>query len=184
MSRSSTWKFAVVAIGLLAIGADEPKETVSVKGIKFDIPKTWKTGKPATAMRVAQFKVDPAEGDTEPAELVLFAFKGGGGSVKDNLVRWQAQFQDKDGKPPEITTEVRKGKNAEVTFAAASGRYVAAVTPGSSEKYDKLNWGLLGAIVQTPDTGFYFKLIGPEKTLKANKPAFDALIKSIAVGDE
>ena len=71
-----------------------------------------------------------------------------------------------------------------MTFAETAGRYVAAVTPGSPEKNDKPDWRLLGAIVQTADTGYYFKMVGPEKTMKAAKPAFEAMIKSIAVAKD
>jgi hypothetical protein len=182
MTFTKRFSFAAIAVGLLLLGADDATETITAKGISFAIPKTWKAGEPSSAMRLAQIKVGPEKGDDEPAELVLFAFPGGGGSVEANLARWKTQFEGKDGKPPEITTDKRKGKNVDVTFAETSGRYVAAVKPGSPEKFDKTDWRLLGAIVQTDDTGYYFKLIGPEKTVKAAKPAFEAMIKSISTG--
>lgn len=184
MTRKALPKLVLVAVAALAIAADDATQKVNVGGISFDAPKAWKASKPSSSMRLTQFKIDPAEGDTEPAELVLFAFKGGGGTVRANLERWQAQFVDKDGNPPEMATETRKSKSGDVTFAETSGRYVAAMTPGSPEKFDKGNWRLLGAIVQTPSTGYYFKMVGPDKTMKAAKPAVEALIKSIEVEKE
>jgi hypothetical protein len=177
--RASLALTAIVA--LAAMGADDAVETHNVQGVKFDAPKSWKSGKPSSQMRLAQFKVGPEKGDEDAAELVLFAFPGGGGPVQANLDRWAQQFEGKDGNAVKIKTDTRKGKNTEVTYAEASGRYVAAVTPGGQEKFDKPGWMLLGAIVQTDDTGYFFKMVGPEKTMTAAKPAFEALIKSIAV---
>lgn len=172
---------AVMTLGFSLTGADDPTETVNVKGMTFEVPKTWKSGKPSSSMRLAQYKIGPEKGDDEAAELVLFAFPGGGGTVDANLARWKSQFEGKDGKAPELKTETRKGKNVDVTFAETSGRYVAAVTPGAAEKFDKTDWSLLGAIVQTDNTGYYFKLIGPAKTVKAAKPGFEAMMKSMKV---
>ena len=183
MPRSTPRRFAALALALVALGADDPAQTVKVRGVAFDVPSTWKRAESSSAMRAAQFKVPPVEGDTDSAELVLFVFPGGGGTVQQNLDRWQAQFEGKDGKPPEIVTEKRKGKNIDVTFAEAGGRYIAAVMPGRPEKYDKPGYRLLGAIAQNPTNGYYFKMVGPDKTMKAARPAFDALIKSISLGE-
>jgi hypothetical protein len=174
--------FGVVALALVALGADEKKtQTISARGLTFQAPASWKSSPPSNTMRLAQFKVDPAEGDKGSAELVVFVFPGGAGSVEANLDRWQQQFQDENGRPPKITTEKRKGKNVDVIFVETAGRYVAAVTPGSREKNDKPNYRLLGAIVQTPGAAYYLKMVGPDKTMTKAKPAFDDLIKSIEV---
>ncbi len=135
-------------------------------------------------MRLAQLKAEPVEGDKDPAELVITAIRGGGGGVEANVARWKSQFQDSNGNPPEIVSEKRKGKNVDVTFVETSGRYVAAVMPGRAEKYDKPNWMLLGVIVQGGETGYFFKMVGPEKTIKAAKPDFEAMIKTIATEEK
>ena len=184
MTRAKFFPLAAIAVGFLLLGADDTTETIKVRGISFEIPKTWKSVKPSSAMRLTQIKVGPEKGDTEAAELVLFAFPGGGGTVDANLARWKLQFEGKDGNAPEIITDTRKGKNVEVTFAETSGRFVAAVTPGAAEKFDKSDWRLLGAIVQSNDTGYYFKMVGPDKTMKAAKPAFEAMIKSMSLAKD
>ena len=172
----------VVALALAALGADDEKpQTIAARGLTFQAPAAWKSSRPTSQMRLAQLKVDPVAGDKDPAELVVFAFPGGAGSVDANIQRWQQQFQDDSGRPPRITTEKRRGKNVDVTFAEAAGRYVAAVQPGSPEKFDKPNYRLLGAIVQTPEVAYFLKMVGPDKTMTKAKPAFDELIKSIEV---
>lgn len=175
---------AAFALVFALSGADDPTQTIIARGITFDVPKDWKSSKPSSTMRLAQLQVGPAKGDDEPAELVLFAFAGGGGSVEANLARWKSQFEGSDGKAPEMKTDTRKGKNVDVTYAETGGRYVAAMTPGAPAKNNKPDWRLLGAIVQSGDTGYYFKMVGPEKTVKAAKPAFDAMIKTIAVAKD
>ena len=57
-------------------------------------------------------------------------------------------------------------------------------TPGSSKVLDKPNFRLLGAIVQTGTTGYFLKMIGPDKTMIAARPGFDQLIASIKVSEE
>jgi hypothetical protein len=182
-------KFAVVlstailtTLGSVSIrGQDEKAQTIRARGITFEIAKTWKHATPTKQMRLAEIKIDPVEGDKESAELVLFAFPGGAGTVEANLKRWSDQFMDENGRAAKIESAKRTGKNVDVIVAEASGRYVAALAPGSAEKYDKADYRLLGAIVTTSDAGYYFKLVGPDATVKAAKPAFEAMVKSIEV---
>jgi len=133
-------------------------------------------------MRRAQLSVEPAAGDDAPAELVVFAFPGGGGGVEANVKRWQEQFRDESGRPPKVESKVVKGKNVDVTRVETSGRYVAPVVPGSPETHNKPNYRLLGGIVQAGEIGYFIRMVGPEKTMTSARPAFDELLASITVG--
>jgi hypothetical protein len=135
-------------------------------------------------MRRSQFKVEPAEGDTDPAEFYLTAFPGGAGGVQANITRWEGQFVDADGKPVKAKVEEKKGKNIDLTRVEVAGRYVAALTPGSPEKYNKPGYRLLGAIVTTPTKGYFFRLTGPEKTIESARAGFDTMLGSITKSDE
>lgn len=170
-----------LALGGLGLGADAPPRTIDAGGLTFQVPSAWKSSKPSSTMRRAQLTVEPAEGDTDPAELVVFAFPGGAGTVDANVKRWQSQFRDKDGNPPKVDSKTVQGKNAEVTRVEIAGHYIAPKFPGSVEVNDKPHWRLLGAIVQTNDTGYYLKMIGPEKTMNAAKAEFDGMLKSVNV---
>lgn len=187
--KTNRTAFVLIALCLLLVpvtsarSADDPEktQTVSAGGVTFQAPASWKAEKPASRMRIVQLKIKHAEGDKDDAELVVFAFPGGAGTVEANLKRWQDQFQDESGAAPKMVTEKRKGKNVDATFAEVAGRYVAAVSPGGSEKYDKPGYRLFGAIVETDQVGYFFKMVGPEKTMKAASANFNALIKSIEV---
>jgi len=170
-----------IATMWIAIGADAPPQTIDAGGMTFQAPASWKSSKPSSTMRRAQLKVDPAEGDPEPAELVVFAFPGGAGTVEDNVSRWQGQFKDKDGKLPKVESKTIKGKNVEVIRVETGGNFVAPEFPGSPKLMNKPDFHLLGAIVQTPSTGYFFKMIGPDKTMAAAEADFDRLITSIVV---
>jgi hypothetical protein len=172
--------WGLAAVALILVGADDPKQTVDAGGLKFEAPKSWKLSPPpGGGMRRAQLKVEPIEGDDYPAELVVFAFGGGAGSVDDNLKRWQGLFKDKDGNPPSIDSKKVKGKNIEMTRAETHGDYHPARFPGRPVDPDRPNARLLGAIIMADGTSYYVRMIGPDKTMIKLRPVFDELLSSI-----
>lgn len=186
MNRHPLFSLAGLGIVLTALvaarAADEKARTIKTNGLSFDVPASWKAEvRDGQGPRIAQARVSAAEGDKEPAELLVFVFPGDAGGVEANLKRWQGMFRDQDGKAPAIESARRKGKNIDVTVAEVAGRYVASVRPGSPERFDKPGFRLLGAIVLAPENAYYFRMVGPDKTMKSARPAFDALVKSIEV---
>ena len=169
----------VAALVGVAVAADDTPQTIKAGALSFKAPGTWKKETPKSAMRQAQMKVEPATGDDEPAELVVFAFPNGAGSVESNIDRWEKQFIDADKGTPKAKVEKKKGVNVDVTRVEITGRFVAPVTPGAAARNDKANYRLLGAIVETKDTGYFFKLTGPDKTVSAASKGFDGLIESM-----
>lgn len=176
---------AALAVGavLIGAGADDGVKKHVAGELTFEAPASFKSETPKSAMRKAQFKLAPVEGDKESAELVVTMLGNGGGGVEANVARWAGQFKDKDGEAPKPETKEIDGKNVKVTRVAISGRYVAPVFPGSSEVLDKPDFRLLGAIVVTDEAGYFFKMVGPAKTMKSGEAGFDALVKSIRKGD-
>jgi hypothetical protein len=171
----------VGTIGLtLGLGADAPPQTIDAGGLTFQAPAAWKANPPSSPMRRAELKVPPVEGDKEPAELVVFAFPGGAGTVEANVQRWQSQFKDADGNPPRIESRTVKGKNVDVTRVETAGHYFPSQFPGRPKEPDRPNYRLLGAIVETPTTGYFIKMVGPDKTMQAGRDAFDQMIASMA----
>jgi hypothetical protein len=171
---------AVALAVLVLAGADDATKPARAGEVSYKVPASWKSETPKSSMRKGQFKIGPAEGDTDPAELLVFQFPNGAGTVEANVDRWEKMFVDADGKPARAKSAKAKGMNVDATRVEVSGRYVAAVMPGSPEKYDKPGYRLLGAIVQTDDNAYFFRLVGPEKTVKAAAPGFDAMIASMS----
>jgi hypothetical protein len=173
----------VLATGFFLMGADEPKQTVDAKGLTFEAPKAWKSSTPTSEMRRAQLKAEPIEGDDYPAELIVFAFRGGAGSVKDNLTRWQKLFKDDDGNPPKIESKKVQAKNVEVTRAETSGHYYPTSFGGRKEP-DRPGARLLGVIVTGEKYSYYIRMIGPDETMKKLKVDFDEMVKTIKLEED
>jgi hypothetical protein len=156
------------------VAADEKTEEVTIKGIKLAIPTSWKQEEVANRLRLAQFKINPVDGDKEGAELVVSSFDGGGGGVDANLKRWFNQFESEGRKAKTTVGESPQGKyhvsDLTGTYKKPDGPPVAGKTkpvPGSRS---------IGVILHAADKSIYFiKLTGSEKTVAA---AADGLRKS------
>jgi hypothetical protein len=156
----------------------------TVSNITFTPPADsgWIEEQATSRMRAAQYKVPKVEGDAEDAELVVFYFGGGGGSVQDNLDRWFGQWRQPDGKPSREAAKVEKreleGSKFVAHEVALSGTYVAETRPGAGERVNKPGYKMLGAIVETSSGSFFLKLVGPEKTIDAQEERFRRLVDS------
>ena len=85
-------------------------------------------------MRVAQYALPRAAGDTQDAELVVYYFGGTGGTVEANIERWVGQMQQPDGRPSSAVAkrQSRTVNGLKVTLVDVPGTYVAEMTPGAS----------------------------------------------------
>ncbi len=139
-------------------------------------PAKWQRRPPATPLRSAQYVVPRAGGDDEDGECVVTTFGAKqGGSVEDNVKRWTGQFQ---GGPAAVrSTRVVHGMR--VTRVEAGGTYAAMAMPGAAATPTVYpGWRLIGAIVEARSGLWFFKMTGPEATVKAAGPAFDQMIDS------
>src|SRR4051794_17056135 len=99
--------FAVLALGLVCgLGMAGGGTTVELDGLKAKAPADWKKQETSNKFRVYQFALPHNAADKEDAELVIFHFEGGGGSVKDNLARWKGFFTGADGRPVDDKAKV------------------------------------------------------------------------------
>jgi hypothetical protein len=143
--------------------------------------KTWVEAPTSSSMRAAQWSL-PGAGGAADAELVVYYFgTGGAGGVDANLDRWLGQFQQPDGSASKDKATIAQVQVAgqKATTVEVEGRYVAAVTPGASETVDNPAWKLVGAIVESPEGPYYFKLIGPKSTVDAHGDEFHGMISGM-----
>jgi hypothetical protein len=166
-----------------AVAADDKTQEVDAGGLTFQAPGAWKSSPPQSEMRRAQLKIQPAKDDDakEGAEVIVFAFPGGAGTVDQNVERWQRQFRDKDGNAPKVDVKTVDAKNAKVNRVEMAGHYTPMTFPGQAKQEPKDDYRLIAGIVLTPDTGYFIRLVGPEKTVKAARDDFDKLLASIKV---
>jgi hypothetical protein len=166
----------MLATGLLAIGiqtAQAADETTALElgDIKLVVPATWKREEPSNKLRLGQLKVQPLEGDTEPAELVISFFNGDGGGGPANVKRWIGQFAA-DGRA--VKASQGTSKQGEYIITEISGTYNQPVGPPVAGKTKAVPGSKsLGVILTVPQKGNYFlKLTGPEKTVTAAAEKF------------
>lgn len=151
-----------------------------VAGIEWTRPANWQD-QGSRPMRAATYSVPPAAGDSEPGECVAFFFgQGQGGSVDANIKRWEGQFADPAGKPVQATNvKPTKVAGLRVTTLEVAGTYSGMGGPMVQSKTLKPGYRLLGAIVEAPGGNVFFKFTGPEKTVQANRQAFERMIASV-----
>ena len=136
--------------------------------LKFDAPQGWVSKPPASTMRVAEFTLPRASADAEDAELAIFFFGGQGGSVQANIDRWIGQMAQPDGRASRdvaTTTTLQTRTGLKVSLVDVPGTYVAAVKPGSAERFNKPGFRLRAAVVDTPRGPYFVKLTGPVATV-------------------
>ena len=149
--------------------------------LAFTAPASWQPRKPASSMRVAEFVVPKAAGDTEDAEAIVYYFGRFGGTVDANITRWIGQMQQPDGSPSAgKARRVEQTINGlKVTTIDVSGTYIAEVRPGAAERHNKPGFRLRAAVVETPRGAYYLKMTGPAKTMAAAEPDLQRFLASL-----
>jgi hypothetical protein len=135
--------------------------------LKYTLPAGWKE-KPLTQLRVASFEV--ADGDKK-ADVSVIPLGGSAGGDAANVNRWRGQV----GQAPLDETALKhSAEAAQVGGQPASLYDVAGTAPGSGE-----DERIIGAILHSDDSTWYFKMSGDSALVEKSKPAFVAFLKSV-----
>jgi hypothetical protein len=119
-------------------------------------------------MRIATYHVPRAPGETEEAELSV---SRAGGTATSNADRWMAQFD----RTAVGTREERTIQGFKVTFVSANGTFLGGGMMGTPSS-PRTGWALLGAIIETPGSSYFFKLVGPANTVNTARAPFQGMI--------
>jgi hypothetical protein len=180
-----TLGFVVLVFGALACNstaADGDKKdkgvVVDLDGLRSRAPAGWKEEKPASKLRLTQFRLPRQMDDKNDAELALF--KNAGGTVADNLKRWKAQFSPPPGKTIDDVAKVMEIKigGREATCLDISGTYKPPPFDPTFKGQNQPDYRMLAVQFQGPENLYHIKLTGPAKTVEHYKPAFDAWLKA------
>ncbi len=160
------------SVGQPSVEAPAP----SGRELHWTDPVGWRRVQPSSSMRRAQYVIPGANGAGD-AELAVFWFGAGqGGSVDENIQRWQGQFEGATPPPP---TQQRTVHGLRVHLTERVGRYGGAMgMPGAPAPAAQENWAMLGAIVETDQGPWFFKMTGPRATVEAARARFDDLVAS------
>lgn len=153
-----------------------PQATKTAAALTWTAPSSWQKEPKARPMRVATYRV----GSTDPAELAIFHFgPGDGGGVELNIERWIGQFSGIQ--PSDVVRTERRASSglAMHVVEIPKGTYASGMPGGPTTPRE--NFGLLGAIVETPGGSYFFKLTGPAETLAQERERFLTLLDSVRV---
>jgi len=156
-----------------------PLQDAVASRLAWEIPQDWSVEQPATRMRIAQYRVPGPAGD---GECIVFYFgPGQGGDAMANARRWAGQFTQPDGSSSLDRMEVSSLDSAAVAveLVEVSGTYDGGMTMTAQPAERREDFMLLGAIAQGPDGPWFFKLTGPEATIRAQQEAFVGMMRSI-----
>jgi hypothetical protein len=163
--------------------ADEPAPrdvTLADGALVFTAPAEWKTVEPANRIIEHELAVPAADGKVEgAARLTIMA---AGGSVEANIARWVGQFKGTEGGADRSAakTETLDIAGMPATLVDLSGTYVDSPRGPFGPKVERPDYRLVGAIVETKGEGVYFfKLIGPEKTVEAGAERFREVVGTL-----
>ena len=156
-------------------------EKVGVLTMK--VPLGWKSGRPSSRMRLAQFTVPKEKGDGEDGELVIYYFgRNQGGGVLANVRRWVGQFDAKDRKVRVLQGKVQSG---EYTVVDATGTYNKPIGPPiQGRKKPTPGSRMLAVVLPTSEGHYFLKLTGPAKTISAAAKPFRLLFGADASNEK
>lgn len=133
--------------------------------LTWTVPEAWRQ-KPGSSVRKGSYAAGPESG---AADCAVTAFPGDVGGDLANVNRWLAQMQQ-----PPVAAEALDGLITHLPVAGLDIRLVD-LTGGSADNPERM----LGAIVPVDGSTWFFKLVGPDAVVQAEREAFLAMIRSI-----
>jgi|TARA_B100000959_G_C14794453_1_gene546992 hypothetical protein len=148
---------------------------IRIGELTVTVDEGWIQEAPSSSMRLTQFRLPASEPGIDDAELAVFSSIGG--SVQDNLSRWFNQFSQPDGSDSQEKARVQEFSVNEMstTIADLTGTFTGGGMP-MSQPVEKKDYRLLAAIVVGASDVYYFKLVGPDKTVERWATSFGEFI--------
>tara|TARA_B100002003_G_C13983405_1_gene475464 strand:+ start:284 stop:904 length:621 start_codon:yes stop_codon:yes gene_type:complete len=148
---------------------------IRIGELTVTVDEGWIQEAPSSSMRLTQFRLPASERGIDDAELAVFSSIGG--SVQDNLSRWFDQFSQPDGSDSQEKARVQEFSVNEMstTIADLTGTFTGGGMP-MSQPVEKKDYRLLAAIVVGASDVYYFKLVGPDKTVERWATSFGEFI--------
>lgn len=166
---------AAVAVGGVAAAADDGAE-VKVGALKATTPGNWKPLAKPGMMRSLQFTVPKVAGDKEDADISVFELKAAG-TVAQNLQRQLGKF-DAEGRKDKVEKVTVGG--VEATYQDVTGTFLKKPFPMAEKGVPMADYRQLYVVWENTDgEQYYIWLVGPAKTVAANKKAFDEFLKAL-----
>jgi len=146
--------------------------SIRIGNLLANVPDTWMGIRPSSSMRLREFRLGVAADDA-----TLAIFKNIGGTIDNNLERWSGQF-GYSLSDSEVNIRAENINGMQVSIISILGTYTNTMA-FSNATQPKQNYRLLGAIADTPDGLYYFKLTGPNTMIMGRTEEFTRFIQSL-----
>ncbi len=180
---------ALVASLSVAVAQEDAVKTTTVEladgKITLEAPQEWKTVQPRSNIIQYEFSAPKEVEDKDKACRVTVM--GAGGSIKDNIDRWYAQFEQPDGSSTKDKSkmEVMDVAGQKVHYVDIPGTFKDSMGgPFFQNKPPVLreNHRMLGAIIETKGMGtHFFKITGPSESVEKLSEGFKKMLKEMKV---
>ncbi len=145
---------------------------IRTMGWSIPVPAGWQREEPAGSMRAAQYTI-PGEGGA--AEFVLF--RGIGGGVEPNILRWIGQVSDYTMDPERETRTLDGG--LKVHIVEMVGTYQVGQMMGGSGMPES-DTRFVGLVLEGgPQGDVFIRVVGPNATLEPRADEIEAMIQGI-----
>ena len=165
------------AVPVASNGSDKAKK---LGPFTFQIPAGWVEAQPRSRMRKAQFTLPRSGDDSEDGELTVFYFgTGQGGSTEANINRWIGQISQPDGSSSRAKAKIIRGDvlGFKMTQVDVSGTLQASRMPGVPQRAARAGYRLLGVVLESSEGPWFFKLVGPKRTIGKWANSFQKFIE-------
>ena len=163
-----------------AAGTPKPEPDASGRidlgAVTVQVPAGWQFEKPRALMRRAQFSVPGPGAD---ASLVIFYMgQQGAGSLQSNLTRWSSQFTAPNGNAVPASVSERTVAGLKLTQLEVAGTYDGGMRPTGQRGEPSVDHRMITTVLETDRGPYYFRLVGPDATVAANRDAMNEMLDS------
>ena len=146
-----------------------------VKNISYKLPDDWKAISSDKQFRLLEISLETNE------EFSLVVFNNIQGTADQNIDRWISQFkQDETFDRENIIIKRDSLDSKYVTSIEMYGTYeVPRMGNNSAPVVVQSNYGLLGGVVEFPNSLYFLKAVGNNDLIKENSVSFEEFLYSI-----
>ena len=146
-----------------------------VKNISYKLPDDWKAISSDKQFRLLEISLETDE------DFSLVVFNNIQGTADQNIDRWISQFkQDETFDRENIIIKRDSLDSKYVTSIEMYGTYeVPRMGNNSAPVVVQSNYGLLGGVVEFPNSLYFLKAIGNNDLIKENSVSFEEFLYSI-----
>ena len=178
MNRILTYSIIIgfcLLISYISInGTNQIANRSVVETISYKAPDTWNVNRSEKQFRLLEITLDTEE------DFSLVVFRNIQGTADQNIQRWIGQFQKYKLFTDNIFVQKDSLDNKYITLLEMYGTYeVPNMSDPSQEKVIKNDYGLLGGIIEFPNSLYFIKAVGINSIISENSDNFREFVYSI-----